>query len=340
MSENKALQGRKLLFKTLFGSKLYGTNTPTSDEDWKEVFLPQLEGLLIGRKPTNVVVSTGGDHSRNTKDDVDYEYIPIQVFANDFIGGQTYAVELAFAVLSEDFTAGQEVYDLEFLDFVHDLTENFLTSNIKAMIGYAMNQAQVYGIKGTRLASVRKFTEYVGKVLADGTFKPEDKLENLVPWVTENTDKYLFMSTYENMDRKLPAVSVLEKLYPLSITIGEAQERTIALKEKYGSRAESAEKAKGIDWKATSHAVRITMQAIKVLKEHKLEFPFPPEQVKFLLSIKNGEKSFEEVEQIMIDLFAELDVAKENTTLPERSEALNEQFDIFLKSWMMKFYRE
>jgi hypothetical protein len=338
MHNHKALKGRKILFKTLFGSKLYGTNTPTSDEDWKEVFLPRKEFLLVGRKPTNVVVSTGNDHARNTKDDVDYEYIPIQVFANDFIGGQTYAVELAFAVLSEEFKAGQEVYDLMFLDFVHELTEKFLTSNIKAMIGYAMNQAQIYGIKGTRLASVRKFTDKVAEVLASGEFKSEDKLEVLEPWVNANADKYLFMTTYENMDKKLPGVSVLEKTYPLSITIGEAQERTIALKAKYGSRAESAEAAKGIDWKATAHAVRITCQAIAVLRDKELKFPFDDIDVKLLLSIKNGERSFDEVAEMLTTLFAKLDETKETTTLPERTPELDAAFELWLEGWMLKFY--
>jgi hypothetical protein len=338
MTNHKALQGRDTLFKTMFGSRLYGTNTPASDIDWKEIFLPEKAQLLIGRKPTNVVVSTGGDHTRNTKDDVDYEYIPIQVFATDFIGGQTYAVELAYAVLSEDPQAGQEIYSMEFLDFVHELTEKFLTSNIKAMIGYAMNQAQIYGIKGTRLASVRKFVDKLTEEVVMGHYRLDDKLEVIDQWLVGNEDKYLFKGTYENMDKKLPGVSVLEKMYPYSITVGEALERTTALKEKYGSRAQDAEAAKGMDWKATSHAVRITQQAIKLLNEGKLEFPFPKDNVEQLLAIKRGEKSVDEVKQLLEDLFDELDRAKENTKLPERSVKMDEQFEMWLKGWMSEFY--
>lgn len=338
MTTNKNLEGRQTLFKTMFGSRLYGTNTPQSDVDWKEIFLPPIENLLIGKKPTNVVVSTGGDKTRNTKDDVDYEYIPIQVFANDFIGGQTYAVELAFAVLGFETHAGQVVYDDYFMDFVQQLTERFLTSNVKAMIGYAMNQAQVYGIKGTRLASVRKFTDKLHEVLESGEFKTSDTLSNLAPWVLENSDKYLFLSEYVNADKRYPAVSVLEKLYPLSITLSEAYDRTTALKEKYGSRAQDAENAKGVDWKATSHAVRITMQAIRTLRDGKLVFPLPKDEVDLLLAIKHGEKSFEEVEEILTKLFEELDQVKETTTLPNRDANLDKEFEQWLKNWMMYYY--
>ena len=69
--ERKDLQGRTTLFKTMFGSRLYGTNTPQSDIDWKEIFLPKKSMLLTGRQVRNVVITTGGDKTRNTKDDVD-----------------------------------------------------------------------------------------------------------------------------------------------------------------------------------------------------------------------------------------------------------------------------
>ena len=38
------------LFKILSGSRLYGTNTKSSDFDYKVVILPELNGLLLGDK--------------------------------------------------------------------------------------------------------------------------------------------------------------------------------------------------------------------------------------------------------------------------------------------------
>jgi hypothetical protein len=338
MSKNKALKNKKTLFKTMFGSRLYGTNTPQSDIDWKEIFLPDVENLLIGKKPSNIVVSTGSDHLRNSKDDVDNEYIPIQVFANDFLAGQTYAIELAFAALSDEFLGGQDIQSTDFLDFVYELVDKFLTSNIRAMIGYAMNQAQIYGIKGTRLASVRKFTDYLKNGLDNGTLKPTDKLAVLEEWVIANTDKYFFMSTFETMDTRFPAISILEKLYPLTTTVQETHGRMMALKDKYGSRAQDAEAAKGMDWKATAHAVRITQQAIKLLRDHTLDFPFAQSNIDLLLSIKHGELSEDTVKSMLEQLFDELDSVKEITTLQDRSPELDEKFEEWLKEWMVFFY--
>lgn len=332
------LEGRLTLFKTMFGSKLYGTNTPQSDEDWKEVFLPPIDLLLIGKKPTNIVYSTGKDNERNTKDDIDYEYIPIQVFANDVLDGQTYAIELAFAVLNKETHAGQELKEQWFYDFTLELVTWFLTSNVKAMIGYAMNQANIYGIKGTRLATVKKFAEKLDLMVSSGEATLEDRLEKMRPWAEENKDKYMCLSTYENHDVVFPAISLLEKQYPLNISIGDAIGRTNKLRAKYGSRAESSENAKGVDWKATAHAIRITQQAIELLKNRRLHFPFDKTRVDHLLNIKHGNVPFDDVAKELADLFDKLDEAKDISSLQEASPALNDKFEAWLKRWMIRVY--
>ena len=51
----------KTIFRNLFGSQLYGTNTPASDTDYKSVHLPSAEEVLLHR--TRHVVSS------KTKDD-------------------------------------------------------------------------------------------------------------------------------------------------------------------------------------------------------------------------------------------------------------------------------
>jgi RNA repair pathway DNA polymerase beta family len=89
---------QKLLFSCQYGSRLYGTQTPTSDLDLKHVYLPALNDLLVGKQLANKVKKTNTKmNTRNGADDVDEEFLPVQVFARDFMMGQTYALELAFA---------------------------------------------------------------------------------------------------------------------------------------------------------------------------------------------------------------------------------------------------
>ena len=40
-----------LIVKMVFGSHLYGTNTPQSDKDFKGVFMPTNEQIYLGKIP-------------------------------------------------------------------------------------------------------------------------------------------------------------------------------------------------------------------------------------------------------------------------------------------------
>jgi predicted nucleotidyltransferase len=63
----------RIIVKMKFGAHLYGTTTPDSDVDFKGIFLPTKEALLLGRVPKSHNYSTGQDESRNTKNDIDIE---------------------------------------------------------------------------------------------------------------------------------------------------------------------------------------------------------------------------------------------------------------------------
>ena len=92
------------LFKTVYGSRLYGTNTPTSDTDQKAVYLPELSDVLLGRKLQTHKKRFNADGSPLADDGtpmpdngVETEYIPFQVFCRDYLNGQTYALEVVMA---------------------------------------------------------------------------------------------------------------------------------------------------------------------------------------------------------------------------------------------------
>ncbi|QQV91959.1 hypothetical protein vBKpMFBKp34_100 [Klebsiella phage vB_KpM_FBKp34] len=61
----------KIVMETIFGSHLYGLNTPNSDTDYKGIFIPDAKDILLGKAPKTIQSSTGDKHSKNTKDDID-----------------------------------------------------------------------------------------------------------------------------------------------------------------------------------------------------------------------------------------------------------------------------
>jgi len=327
----------KTLFKTRYGSHLYGVNTPTSDQDFKSVVLLPLNVLLRGTSVHNSVNSTGDPNGKNTVDDVDEEFIPLQVFARAFFEGQTYALELAFALLSKD--SNVTVLDDKIVEFTTELAEDYLTRNVNSMVGYAFNQAHRYGIKGKRLESINQF-HYILKthISLHGV---NNKLSIVAHDVDAHSDKYLFNSEYNiggyNPGMK-PCVKLIDTVFPHSIDIVEALGRVEALKKRYGHRTKSAQESGGYDWKAISHAVRISGFAVELLKNKKIQFPLSEDERTLVMDIKQGNKTWDQVEEVINNRLEEIDSLLEITDLPEKTDELQEQFTSFLDGWLLEFY--
>lgn len=352
------------LYTTLFGSRLYGTQTPTSDLDLKHVVLPELDHLLLAKRVENKVKKTNHEkHTRNSADDVDEEFIPLQQFARHFVEGQTYAIELAFSVdgthaqqtfwtfdQSGESEHEQNVYsndrkDHLFYEFVTELRARFLTSNIKAMMGYVVNQASLYSFKGERLNVTREVKavfesaarSFVG--VRVGAVLKEDK------WFSEKIDellmkypKYFRKAEYDIGGGVLrPCFLLLEKTIPFTDRVEHSLHVIGTLESKYGSRADAASES-NVDWKATMHALRIVDEGLKLLGEYCLEFPFNPDYVAHLLAIKRGELPLDPIKD---ELSAKLEMLKElekTTKLPAVDRDFNDKFETWLVGWVRKFY--
>jgi hypothetical protein len=353
------------LFSCFTGSRLYGTNTPTSDLDVKHVYLPALDDLLVGKPLANKVKKTNTvKNTRNGADDVDEEFLPIQVFARDFLEGQTYALELAFAV--EGKHAGQTLYKHElpvvdegdeahlwfnaygfppvpenmFVLFVRELRAKFLTSNVKALMGYAVNQATLYSFKGERLNVVRDVLSVLCELaLADenqrlGFHATDFRFAALAT----KYPKYFKLTQYDIGDGQMrPCFTLLEKTLPFTNSLEMSVKVVKNLADKYGNRAAAAT-VDNVDWKATMHALRVVDEGLQLLETHGLTLPLPKEKVDKLLAVKRGEVPLEEVKQELDEKLERLKELETATDLPPLTPQLRDQFNVWLASWMRKFY--
>ena len=327
------------LFKCEYGSRLYGTNTPTSDLDIKIVYLPELNDLLLGNRVGNNCKKTNTqENTKNTSEDIDIEFIPLQSFANDFFSGQTYALELAYAI---DYTeANQEIFNPLFVKFCHELRENFLTSNIEAMMGYSVSQANLYSDKGKRLNALNEVLEVINQFPQDirMEYLASDLKDKIAP-VIEKYPEYVAITEYainNEGDLRLCLI-VLEKTLPYSNTFKINLNPLLGMLKKYGSRVKEAS-VNNADWKALLHANRIVSEGIQLFQTKKLVFPLSNEQRAFLKNIKAGNVNRE---QITTDLNFKLEYLKDLSMagiFPERTPELNEKFQEFLIGYLRKFY--
>ena len=330
-----------MLFRVLVGSRLYGTHTEKSDFDYKVVVLPNVEQLLMNRQLSNRKEKPVGMKATDkmVAGEAETEYLPLQVFVDDLFAGQTYALELLFAFnqgLAErcnDYVLNNKVTLM-----MRELQDKFLTSNVKKMVGYAVSQSQMYGLKTERFTTLKKVVDMLHEHLAffpvNTTLNEETdlrerllKLPHVKPVMIENSAGGSALA---------PALDIVGKKFPLTNKVVTLLNSLQGLLDGYGARVASFE-GEGVDWKALSHAIRITTQVLELSRTGKLTFPNA--EADNLRAIKEGAMTLEDATALLNEKFAQVDEAVANSTLPTRTKELEDAFLVWKLEWLKKFYK-
>lgn len=335
------------LFKVLAGSHLYGTATEKSDYDYKVVVLPPLNDLLLNKRITNYKEKPEGMKATDkmVAGETETEYIPLQTFFSDFFSGQTYALELAFAVAQRKHEAYGNIW-LVTSSICGQMIERFLTKNVQKMVGYAVAQSRLYGLKTERYTSVKAFVQTVedhfipelGKAQAEKlmrTQKLQDSPMLLGKLLMLEHVKEATLKNAKGGMAEAPALDVCGKLFPMTNTWATVLSSMKTTLSNYGSRVADFE-GEGVDWKALSHAIRITEQVIELSKTGTLTFPRP--NADFLLAVKQGEVALDEANAYLEAAFKKVDEAVEKSVLREKTPQLQLEFEHFMLTHLRYFY--
>ena len=303
------------IFRIKHGSHMYGTNTPSSDLDYKAVHLPAGRDIVL-QKAVDAI-----DYSRekaagekNNPDDVDLQSFAVHKAFDMLMGGDIIGMELMFAPMSSI-----EIIHPAWLRIL-DHKDAFLSRKVDGYVGYCRAQVNKYGIRGSRVAAVRAFSDFFFKwvELSMGT----QKLSTIADQIEELVDKTEHSSIMDieqkGVGKYIRHLEVCNRKAPYTIKIIDAYHMYKNAFDEYGARSLAAEQNEGIDWKAISHAVRVGNQAIELLQTGSITFPRP--NADYLLKVKLGQIDFkvvsEELDQLLTDVVRE----SGNSSLPEHPD--------------------
>ncbi len=311
----------KIIFDGVFGSTLYGTNTPSSDQDFKAIFLPTPREIILGNGPTHFNRDTNTKNSKNTSEDVDREYYSLKYFIELASKGETIAIDMLHTPVHQNFAEPNATWD-----YIQKNRHRFYTTDMKAYLGYVKKQAAKYGIKGTRLAALRQVMEVVVTLPDQRHISAKEALDEAIT-KHQNFSELGHVSTVrinklKDYKDKLPLnefaslevdekgnefYNVLGRKHQLTIRVSELKEKLARVWDEYGARARQAESNEGIDWKALSHAYRGGIQLLEIYQTGDLKYPLG--QANFVKQIKAGEINFKSFQECLEDLIVDVDKA-------------------------------
>ncbi len=322
-----------LIMKCLFGSWLYGLQTPSSDKDYKGIYLPTRNGLLLGNYKRHYSESTGNDKSKNTADDIDVEIFSLPYFIELACKGETVAIDMLHAGNLVGMVDDLDNHLAPIWDYLLNNRQKFYTKDMKSYIGYARKQANKYGVKGSRMGAVEEVIKAVDKLFK--LFLHEVKLKDLKEDVLPINEfvRWVAMQDKSQSGKTLNFYEVCGRKYQDSLTLEQLYEHVVSMYNEYGDRARQAKESLGIDWKAVSHALRASYQMLGILKDGDFEYPLP--QTEFLLAVKTGKLDFvKEVQPELENTIAEVERLAEFSKLPQTVDR------DFWDQWLLDVYYE
>lgn len=112
--------GHKVVYLTMSGSKLYGTDTPKSDLDIKGIFIPTRRSVLLKRDMTSYTKDTNNTKEKNTADDIDFSLHSIYAFFNQLEKSETGAVDVMWSMFAKDIKS-KELIEIEDNYSIHEI---------------------------------------------------------------------------------------------------------------------------------------------------------------------------------------------------------------------------
>ena len=289
-----------IIVKMKFGAHLYGTATSDSDVDYKGIFMPSKDEVLLGRIPKSHSHSTRKDESKNTKNDIDVEIYSFHYFIKLACDGQTVAMDMLHAP-EKMILQSSNIWKA-----IINNRQKFYTKNLKSFIDYARRQASKYGIKGSRINAALQVLELLKKE------DPSNKMREIWDELPRIEHCYYIAPDPNGMRQ----YQVCGKSFQESATIGYVIPILEKFYNDYGRRARLAAENKNIDWKAISHALRAAYQTKEILTENNLIFPL--KMAPFLMKVKQGKLDYlTEVAPVLESLMEEVEELSQSSTLPE-----------------------
>ena len=309
----------KVIYLTKSGSKLYGTDNENSDTDYKGIFIPSKESVLLKKDLSTFSNNTNNTNTKNSKDDIDLQLHSIYHFFNSLKKSETGSIDLFFSMFYKD---NQVINLREYTNTIKDNQKYLINKNMRSFIGYALGQAKKYGIKGQRYNELDIFVKELLETLDDETLIRDNKgtFNSFIEKYNLQYTRFIMAKGPRNAkgNSEIEYLSVLGKMFMGNITIKEFKSRILHLYKQFGNRTLATAQTKDkTDFKALSHAYRVVSEMKELLLTNKIVFPLKEKD--YIKSIKEQKENTEDVINKIEIILEEVDYLLENSDLPEIS---------------------
>jgi predicted nucleotidyltransferase len=299
---------KNIIARIVFGSKLYGTSIPESDNDFRSIYLPDIKECVLMQ-----VRDAWEDKSEE-----DTSYFSFQHFIKMATEGQSIAIEL-LAAMDNNIIITSPIWEE-----LHKNRKRFYSKNMKSFIGYAKTMAGKYSSRIDRLTETENILNVLKEELEDNIFSyrsqstPILKLRDIWDKLPESLNAVKGTNNRQGGEDKR-AYQVCGRELQASVTVSHSIEVIKAIYDSYGSRVRKA-KENEVEYKALAHAFRAALQCKELAETGDLIFPL--KDAEWLRDLRLGKFNFLEcgLDKKLDDLILEVECSMKNSQLPDHAD--------------------
>jgi len=295
--EEQKIAKDSLILKVRVGSRLYGTSTPESDEDFVGIFLPPVE-YLIGLRRVNEVnagVTAKGENGKNTKDAIDFTCYTLEKFARLALENNPNILEVLF-VNKENI-----VYWHPLGAALLKMRYKFLSKCIKQrFLNYALSQKHNMVIKLENYKKLSAARDYL--LHTDKRFMIE---------IIESEVHPVYKSVFK---REKDEINIGDLIVPATATTKRTLRQIQNRLDKFGSRQELV-KSYGYDTKFACNLIRLMSEGVELLETGDLKFPL--KEAPLIKNIRYGKYTMEEVLKMSEEYENRIESLSVSSAVPE-----------------------
>lgn len=300
--EKEIVESNRIL-EIRVGSHLYGTNTPTSDEDFSGVFIPPINyyfGLQRVEEVDLSVVSKQ-ENGRNDQDAIDRKFYELRKFVMLAMENNPNIIEQLFVDEKNIIFSKQQGREL--LSNRHLFLHKGLEKRFK---GYAISQKKKMFVKRDNMLDIETGLQILREMSED--IDPRSYLaEHIIGLLCGMGTPF---KNHSNLHINIGDIHIQK-----NITFLKAIEQLENRVSKFSGRKEMVDEY-GYDTKFGMHLIRLLLEGKELLETGTLRFPLV--DVPLLMDIRNGKLSLNEVDQLASDIEADIDNIMVRSDLPSK----------------------
>lgn len=303
------MEGHRLLFKVKVGSKLYGLNTPSSDEDYMSIIMPSPKDVLGLQKLEEIDNSTKKSNidRRNTKEDIDDKQYTLPRYLNLFMNGNPEKTEVLFAEQKNIIINSPEI------KYLFDNRDKILSKRVlHSFSGFAHSQKSKLIVKRDRYNSLIDAVKWIKENISQERLQTDIQENSLTDKESDTLNKIVkyYKGSKNNVE------SFHKGMAPKMI-----YEKLISERDNYGWRVKTDTfETLGYDIKFGYHLVRLLDECRQLFENGEIQYPFSGKAYDDIMSIREGKVSYNKLMEMYVEYESAIEQFKGSNKLRDKPD--------------------